>query len=143
MGASSITCRIAAARARCGASARGTTRAGEPTQVTNLPLDVGSFRVSPKADRVFVTIDVYRDCATLACTKQRLDADTHSKQHGVLYDRIFMRHWDTWSDGRRSQLFSLALDAIGHCERDAGQSHRRDSTATCRRSPSATARTTR
>ena len=24
-----------------------------------------------------------------------------------------MRHWDTWSDGRRSQLFSIALDASG------------------------------
>ena len=52
----------------------------------------------------------YRDCPTLACTKQRLDATAHSKQHGVLYDRIFVRHWDTWSDGRRSQLFALALD---------------------------------
>ena len=35
------------------------------------------------------------------------------QQHGVLYDRIFVRHWDTWSDGRRSQLFSLALEPSG------------------------------
>ncbi len=85
----------------------------EPAQVTNLPLDVGSFRVSPKSDRVFVSMDVYRDCPTLACTRDRLDTHAHSKQHGVLYDRIFIRHWDTWSDGRRSQLFSLALEASG------------------------------
>jgi dipeptidyl aminopeptidase/acylaminoacyl peptidase len=93
--------------------APGNERTGEPTQVTNLPLDVGSFRVSPKGDRVFVTLEVYRDCPTLRCTQERLDAQTHSRGHGMLYDRIFMRHWDTWSDGRRSQLFALALEPSG------------------------------
>jgi dipeptidyl aminopeptidase/acylaminoacyl peptidase len=93
--------------------AAGSERSVEPLQVTHLPLDVGSFRVSPKGDRVFVTLEVYRDCPTLACTKERLETDAHAKQHGVLYDRIFMRHWDTWSDGRRSQLFSLALEPSG------------------------------
>ena len=86
---------------------------GEPEQVTSLPLDVGSFRISPKADRVVVSADVFRDCPTLACTKQRLDAAAHAPGHGQLYDKVFVRHWDTWSDGRRSQLFSIALDASG------------------------------
>jgi dipeptidyl aminopeptidase/acylaminoacyl peptidase len=79
-------------------------------QVTNLPLDVGSFRVSPKADRILVSVEVYLDCADLACTKQRLDATAHSKAGGVLYQQLFVRHWDAWSDGRRSQLFAMALD---------------------------------
>ena len=30
-----------------------------------------------------------------------------------MYDRLFIRHWDTWSDGRRSQLFIAGLDACG------------------------------
>jgi dipeptidyl aminopeptidase/acylaminoacyl peptidase len=88
----------------------------EQTQVTNLPLDVDSFRVSPKADRVFVSVEVFLDCATFACTKQRLDATAHAAGHGVLYDRIFVRHWDSWSDGRRSQLFAIALDAAGSAQ---------------------------
>jgi dipeptidyl aminopeptidase/acylaminoacyl peptidase len=86
---------------------------GEPLQITNLPLDVGTFRISPKADRLLVSLDVFRDCADLACTKQRLVAVAHNPAHGVLYDRIFARHWDTWSDGRRSQLFAIALDEAG------------------------------
>jgi hypothetical protein len=45
----------------------------ERKQITNLPLDVGSFRVSPKGDRVLVSMEVFIDCADLACTKQRLD----------------------------------------------------------------------
>ncbi len=86
---------------------------GEPLQITNLPLDVGSFRISPKSDRVLVSLEVYPDCATLDCTKQRLDAAGRRAARGVLYDRIFVRHWDAWSDGRRSQLFAIALDDAG------------------------------
>ncbi|HEY5264533.1 MAG TPA: S9 family peptidase [Steroidobacteraceae bacterium] len=81
----------------------------DSVQVTQLPLDVGTFRVSPKSDRILVSLEVYLDCADLACTRQRLDATAHSKAGGVLYDHLFVRHWDAWSDGRRSQLFSMAL----------------------------------
>ena len=86
---------------------------GEPLQITNLPLDVGTFRISPKADRLLVSLDVFRNCADLPCSKQRLVAVSHNPAHGVLYDQIFARHWDTWSDGRRSQLFAIALDKAG------------------------------
>ena len=85
----------------------------DAVQITNLPLDVGSFRVSPRADRLLVSLDVFLDCATLACTKQRLETGAHTPAHGRLYDKLFVRHWDTWSDGRRSQLFGIALDASG------------------------------
>jgi dipeptidyl aminopeptidase/acylaminoacyl peptidase len=81
-------------------------------QVTNLPLDVGSFRVSPKGDRIVVSAEVYLDCATLECTKERLDAAAHSKTSGILYQQLFVRHWDAWSDGRRSQLFAMTLDDV-------------------------------
>ncbi len=86
---------------------------GDARQVTDLPLDVGSFRISPKTDRVLVSMEVFLDCADLACTKQRLDAAVHAPAHGKLYDKLFVRHWDTWSDGRRSQLFAIPLDASG------------------------------
>ena len=91
----------------------GAAAPAEPTQVTNLPLDVGSFHVSPKDDRILVSLDVFLDCADLPCTKQRLDAAAHSAATGVLYKELFVRHWDTWSDGRRSQLFAMTLDERG------------------------------
>lgn len=96
-----------------GAGRRAVSQRGDPEQITNLPLDVGTFRVSPRGDQVLVSMDVFIDCADLACTKQRLAAAAASSAHGVLYDKLFVRHWDTWSDGRRSQLFGLALDPSG------------------------------
>ena len=92
---------------------RMTDAGADPVQVTHLPVEVGSFRVSPKGDRILVSLAVYPDCADLACSKQRLDAAAASAASGVLHTRVFARHWDTWSDGRRSQLFSIGLEDKG------------------------------
>lgn len=86
---------------------------GEPVKVTDLPLDVESFRISPAGDRLAMSLSVFRDCADLACTKQRLDAKDKDKTSGKLYDRLFVRHWDTWKDGRNNVLFSAPLDSTG------------------------------
>jgi dipeptidyl aminopeptidase/acylaminoacyl peptidase len=85
----------------------------EPLQVTHLPLDVGSFRVAAAADRIVFSLEVYIDCPDLECTQTRAAAPAAAAAHGILYDKLFVRHWDAWSDGRRSQLFSLPLDASG------------------------------
>jgi dipeptidyl aminopeptidase/acylaminoacyl peptidase len=86
---------------------------GEARQVTHLPLDVGNYLVAPDGKRLALSLAVFTDCANLACTKQRLADRTASKESGMLYDRLFVRHWDTWSDGTRSQLFSAELAPDG------------------------------
>jgi dipeptidyl aminopeptidase/acylaminoacyl peptidase len=96
-----------------GTGQRGDIPMAAPTQVTNLPLDVGTFRISPNGDRILVSLSVFLDCKDLGCTKQRLDSIAHNPATGVLYKQLFVRHWDTWSDDRRSQLFAMALDASG------------------------------
>jgi dipeptidyl aminopeptidase/acylaminoacyl peptidase len=85
----------------------------QPTQITNLPLDVGSFRVAPNGDRLVVSLEVFRDCADLDCTKLRLKESAHRAAHGLVFDSLFVRHWNEWSDQRRSQLYSIPLDAAG------------------------------
>jgi len=96
-----------------GTGPRGDTPVPDSTQVTNLPLEVGSFHVSPKADRILVSVEVFLDCADLACTKKRLDASAHTAATGALHAQLFIRHWDTWSDGRRSQVFTMPLSDNG------------------------------
>ncbi len=62
------------------------------TQVTDLPLDVGAFRVVPDGRKLVVSLAVFPDCPTLECTKQRLTKPAGDKSSGVLYDRLFVRH---------------------------------------------------
>lgn len=88
---------------------------GEARAVTQLPLDVGSFVLAPDGRRLAVSLDVFPDAATPEETKRRLDEQQakRGRATGQLFDQLFVRHWDTWADGRRAQLFTLVLDAQG------------------------------
>lgn len=86
---------------------------GEAQPVTALPLDVGAFQLSRDGRRLLLALDVFTDCATLTCTRERLDERAASKASGRVYDRLFVRHWDTWKDGTRAQLFAADLPDDG------------------------------
>ena len=86
---------------------------GDAVQVTNYPLDVGSYKLSPDGKSVAVSFEVFIDCADLACTKSRLDQKAATKASGRLYNQLFVRHWDTWADGRRNQLYVVPFGDDG------------------------------
>ena len=87
---------------------------GAAQQVSDLPLDVEGFRISPDGAHLAVALSVFTDCdGDLACTRAKLNAREADKASGRVYDKLFVRHWDTWADGRRNQLFLLTLDAAG------------------------------
>lgn len=83
------------------------------TQVTATPFDVQAYKVAPDGKTIVVALAVFPDCADFACTEARLAAKTATKATGVVYDRLFVRHWDTWADGTRNHLFAYALDSAG------------------------------
>jgi len=78
---------------------------GAASQVTDLPLDVGGFVLSPDSTHLALSLEVFVDCESLDCTRERLDERQAAKVSGKIYDQLFVRHWDTWKDGRRSHLF--------------------------------------
>jgi len=80
---------------------------GEAVQVTKLPLDVNAFELSRDGAQLAVALDVFPDCTELDCTTKRLDELKKKKSTGQLYDSLFVRHWDTWKDGRRTHLFVM------------------------------------
>jgi dipeptidyl aminopeptidase/acylaminoacyl peptidase len=80
---------------------------GEALQVTDLPLDVGNLVVSPDGARLAFTLEVFPDCADLSCTTERLEEREKRDAGGRIYENLFIRHWDTWKDGRRAHLFSM------------------------------------
>jgi dipeptidyl aminopeptidase/acylaminoacyl peptidase len=79
---------------------------GEAEQVTDLPLDVGNLVVSPDGKLLAVTMEVFPG-ETPAATAKTLEAIAGRKATGRFFDKLFIRHWDTWSDGRRSHLFAV------------------------------------
>ncbi|HTT01551.1 MAG TPA: S9 family peptidase [Steroidobacteraceae bacterium] len=89
---------------------------GEAQQVTSYPLDVGALAVSPRGDRIALTMEVLPECADLTCTHDRLAARGTGKPSGRLYERLFVRHWDSWSNGTRSHLFTARIRADGTAE---------------------------
>ena len=87
---------------------------GEAQPVTAYALDVGSYRVSPDDKRIAVSMEVFSDCQDLACTSKRLEETAAKKSTGMVYEHLFVRHWDTWKDGRRSQLFTATIGNDGY-----------------------------
>lgn len=85
----------------------------EAIQVTDLPVEVGSFKPTPDGHRLVLSAEVYLDCETLACTANRDEEEEQSSTTGISYEQLFMRHWDHWLNAKHSQLFSLALDEEG------------------------------
>ncbi|WP_313461413.1 S9 family peptidase [Stenotrophomonas sp.] len=83
---------------------------GTPRQLTDFPVDVDSYQLSPNGDRVAFSAGVFQDCGSdLACTEKKLAAHKARKNTGEVFDSMFVRHWDTWNDGRRNTLFVAPL----------------------------------
>jgi dipeptidyl aminopeptidase/acylaminoacyl peptidase len=89
---------------------RSPSASAEAVQLTHAPIDVDGYKLSPDGKKVLLTFGVFTDCADLACTKERLDGRAADKASGTVYDQLFVRHWDAWSDGRRAQLFITDVD---------------------------------
>ncbi len=91
---------------------RTTAEGTEAVQVTKLPLDVGAWRVSPDGKTILVSLAVYPDCKDLDCTVKR-NAKPKGSATGQMFDRLMVRHWDTWADGTNNHLFAIKLDDQG------------------------------
>ncbi|MBD8880527.1 S9 family peptidase [Rhodanobacter sp. 7MK24] len=84
-----------------------------PIQVSHGALDVQAYKLAPDGKSVLLSYAVFTDCGTLACTKQMQDKRAADKASGTIYKKLFVRHWDTWADGTRNQLYLGHFDAKG------------------------------
>ncbi|MFW6128891.1 MAG: prolyl oligopeptidase family serine peptidase [Candidatus Aminicenantaceae bacterium] len=78
---------------------------GEAEQFTDLPLNASNLIISPAGGKIALTMEVFPKKGCPYSTKEKLDEIAQKKETGRIYDSIFIRHWDTWEDGRRSHVF--------------------------------------
>ena len=87
---------------------------GEAEQVTDVPLDIEAFKIGPGGKALYLGLKVFADCEdSVPCTVERLEIEAARKTTGMVFDQVFVRHWDFWKDGRRNHVFRLALGEDG------------------------------
>lgn len=85
-------------------------RGGEPRRLTDFASDIGSYKFSPDGKRLAFSAEAFPDCGSdLACSPKRLEEKSKHKHSGLVFDRMFIRHWDTWNDGRLNRVFVADL----------------------------------
>ncbi|MGD9253666.1 MAG: S9 family peptidase [Holophagae bacterium] len=83
-------------------------------QVTDLPLDVDTLVVGPGGRALYLGLAVFPDCDdSIPCTVKRLEAREADPASGMIFDKVFVRHWDTWKDGRRNHVFRVPISESG------------------------------
>jgi dipeptidyl aminopeptidase/acylaminoacyl peptidase len=85
---------------------------GAPKQLTAFALDVDGYKLSPDGKQVALVFSTFPQCESdLECARKQLDADGKKKTSGVVFERMFIRHWDAWADGRLNRVFVADLGA--------------------------------
>lgn len=66
--------------------------------------DISGFRIAPTGDKLLVWADRPVGATSLAAEPPKAKSGS-----ARTYDGYFIRHWDRWADGQRSQIFVLPL----------------------------------
>jgi dipeptidyl aminopeptidase/acylaminoacyl peptidase len=83
---------------------------GEARQVSDFPGDIEDFSWTPDGRSMIFVAEVYPDCNSLKCSKERDDAKEKNKVKARVHERLLYRHWDSYDEGKVQHLFRLKLD---------------------------------
>src|SRR6266852_6790774 len=83
---------------------------GEAKKLTTLSTGADIFKWSPDGKSIAFTSSVYIDCNDDPCNSKRDEEKEKSKVKARIYDHLLFRHWDHWSEGKRSHLFVMPVD---------------------------------
>src|SRR6478752_7744477 len=87
---------------------------GQPHQVTNISTGADGAIWSPDGKNIVFVSAVYPDCKDDACNKQRDEELKKSKVKAKIFTRLFYRHWNAFTEFKRSHLFvqSVGRDSV-------------------------------
>src|SRR6266576_1740793 len=85
---------------------------GQPHQVPNISTGADGGIWSPDGKNIVFVSAVYPDCKDDACNKQRDEELKKSKVKAKIFSRLFYRHWNAFTEFKRSHLFVIDADAV-------------------------------
>src|SRR5437899_2427275 len=85
---------------------------GKPHEVTNISTGADGGIWSPDGKNIVFVSAVYPDCKDDTCNKQRDEEVKKSKVKAKVFSRLFYRHWNAFTEFKRSHLFVIPSDAI-------------------------------
>src|SRR5438270_576402 len=83
----------------------------KPHQVTELSTGADGGIWSPDGKNIVFVSAVYPDCRDDACNKQRDEELKKSKVKAKIFTRLFYRHWNAFTEFKRSHLFVQNVEA--------------------------------
>ncbi|MEY2479117.1 MAG: hypothetical protein QOI04_44 [Verrucomicrobiota bacterium] len=84
---------------------------GKPHQLTNISTGADGAIWSPDGKNIVFVSAVYPDCKDDACNKQRDEELKDSKVKAKIFTRLLYRHWNAFTEFKRSHLFVLNADS--------------------------------
>src|SRR5262249_42553434 len=85
---------------------------GKPDQFTDISTGADGAIWSPDGKNIVFVSAVHPDCKDDACNKQRDEELKKSKVKAKIFPRLFFRHWNAFTEFKRSHLFVVSA-ALG------------------------------
>src|SRR5436190_17152286 len=103
---------------------------GKPHQVTSISTGADGGIWSPDGKNIVFVSAVYPECKDDACNKQREEELKKSTVKAKIFSRLFYRHWNAFTEFKRSHLFVQNVEAgVSPAAAGTGASTPRDLTS--------------
>jgi dipeptidyl aminopeptidase/acylaminoacyl peptidase len=90
-------------------SATGTVT-GEAKKVTSISTEADGAMWFPDGKKILFVSEVHPECGTDACNKAKDQERAFSQVKAMVFTRLFYRHWNHYTNFKRSHLFVVSSD---------------------------------
>ena len=104
---------------------------GEPHQFTHISTEADNVTWAPDGKHILFTSSVYPECSATgqsgadedACDKKRDDEQKQSKVKAKIFTALLYRHWNAFTDDKRSHLFLASTEDGSLRDLNPGDTH--------------------